>query len=364
MTHPILQEDIESIFKIVGNDLTRLQGKRVLITGGTGFIGTWLLETIFWLNKNCNQPCKVYVPTRSPEAFACKAPHLASNSEIVLLPGDIADFKYPDDDCNFIIHAAAPGEPRSLIHDSLGVVETIVRGTRRVLELATQKNVEGFLFVSSGAVYGVQPPDLGRIPEDYLGAPDVTSILSAYGEAKRYAEMLCTLYHQKYGLPIHIARPFTFIGPYQDLNAGFAITDFIRDGLQGGPLMILGDGTTVRSYCYAADMTAMLWKILMKSPVGRAYNVGSDESISILELANKVISFLDPSVEVIVMSKPNFKPKPARYVPDINRGRLELCINVHTNIDKAIQHTLAWFSEANIGMARFFSGSLESGNKL
>jgi len=342
LTHPIVQEDIEFIFKIIGNDFNRLQGKRLLIAGGTGFIGTWLLETISFLNKNCNQPCKVYVPTRNPNAFARKAPHLAANPGIVLLPGDIADFHYPDDECDFIIHAAAPGEPRALIHDSLGVAETMVRGTCRVLELATQKNIEGFLFVSSGAVYGVQPPDLEKIPEDYLGAPDVTNIRSAYGEAKRYAEMLCTLHHQRYGLPIHIARPFTFVGPYQDLNAGFAITDFIRDGLQGRPLTIQGDGTAVRSYCYAADLTAMLWKILFQSPVGRVYNVGSDESISMLELAKKVIAFLDTSVEVIVMSKLNMESKPARYVPDVNRGRSELCIDIYADIDTAIQRTLSW----------------------
>ncbi len=342
LTNPIVQEDIEFVFKIVGSDLNRLQGKRVLITGGTGFIGTWLLETISWLNKNSNRPCKVYVPTRTPEAFARKVPHLASNPEIVLFSGDIADFKYPDDDFTFIIHAAAPGEPRVLNHDSLGVAETIVRGTRRVLELATQKNVEGFLFVSSGAVYGVQPPDLERIPEDYLGAPDVTNILSAYGEAKRYAEMLCTLYHHVHGLPIHIARLFTFVGPYQDLNAGFAITDFMRDGLWGKPLMIHGDGTTMRSYCYAADLTAMLWKILLQSPIGRVYNVGSDESISILELANKVVSFLDAPVETVVMLKPDMKSKPARYVPDIDRGKTELGINICTDIDRAIQRSLSW----------------------
>lgn len=187
-------------------------------------------------------------------------------------------------------------------------------------------------------------PDLERIPEDYLGAPDVTNSRSAYGEAKRYAEMLCTLYHQRYGLPIHIARPFTFVGPYQDLNAGFAITDFIRDGLQGGHLTIQVDGTTVRSYSYAADLTAMLWKILFQSPVGRVYNVGWDESISILELANKIISFLDAPVEVEMAftSKPNMKSKPARYVPDITRGRSELSINIYTDINKAVQRTLTW----------------------
>jgi len=154
LTHPIVQEDIEFVFKIVGDDLKSLQCKRILITIGTGFIGTWLLETLSWLNEDCNQPCKVYVPTRNPEAFARKAPHLASNPEIVSLPGDIADFQYPDDECNFIIHAAAPAEPRALIHDSLGVAETIVRGTRRVLELATQKMLKGFYLSVPGRYMG------------------------------------------------------------------------------------------------------------------------------------------------------------------------------------------------------------------
>lgn len=342
MTHPIVQEDVESIFRVVGDDLNRLQGKRVLLAGGTGFIGTWLLETILWLNHNSKQPCKVYVPTRNPEAFARKAPHLAANPEIVLVQGDIADFKYPDEACDFIIHAATPAEPKVLMNDALGAAETIISGTRRVLELAAEKNIESFLFLSSGAVYGTQPPELEGMPEEYLGAPDITNIRSAYGEAKRYAEMLCTLYHQRYGVPIHIARPFTFVGPYQNLDSGFAITDFIRDGLRGAPLTIQGDGTTLRSYCHAADMTAMLWKILFQGPVGRVYNVGSDEPISILELANKVVTFLDNPVEVMVMSKPTIKSKPARYVPDINRGRLELRMNILFYIDEAIRRTLTW----------------------
>ncbi len=340
MTHPIVQEDIEFVFKIVGSDLNRLQGKRVLITGGTGFIGTWLLETISWLNRDCTQPCKVYVPTRNPEAFARKAPHLAANSEIVLLPGNIADFQYPDDECNFIIHAAAPGEPRALNHDSLGVAETIVRGTRRVLELATQKNIEGFLFVSSGAVYGVQPPDLERIPEDYLGAPDVTNIRSAYGEAKRYAEMLCTLYHQRHGLPIHIARPFTFVGPYQDLNAGFAITDFIRDGLQGRPLTIQGDGTTVRSYLYTADLAIWLWTIFFKGESCRAYNIGSEEDITIAELANTVAQSFQKPIEVTIAKSPAPNRTPERYVPSTKRAQVDLGLRQLVNIREAIERTI------------------------
>lgn len=342
MTHQIVKEDITRITKIIGDEFKRLQDRRILITGGTGFIGTWLLETIYSINKNFNLNCKAYVPTRDPDAFNRKTPHLASHSEIILLHGDIEHFEFPDVDCNYIIHAAASGDPRILNHEILSVPETIVRGTHRVLQFATKKNIESFLFVSSGAVYGVQPPDMEQISEDYLGAPDITNIRSAYGEAKRYAEMLCTLYHQKYSVPVHIARPFTFIGPYQDLNAGYAITDFICEGLQGGPLIIQGDGTTVRSYCYAADLTMMLWKILLQSPVGRVYNIGSDVSISILDLANKVISLLDDSIEVKVMSNPNFKLKPARYIPDMTRCRLELGIGNVVDIDTAIRRTLLW----------------------
>lgn len=349
MTNPIVQEDIESIFKIVGQGLNRLQGKRVLITGGTGFIGTWLLETISWLNQNCNQPCKVYVPTRNPEAFARKAPHLASNPEIVLLLGGIADFQYPDDKCDFIIHAAAPGEPRALIHDSIGVAETIVSGTRRVLEIGTQKNIEGFLFISSGAVYGVQPPDLERITEDYIGAPDVSNIRSAYGEAKRYAEMLCALYHQMHGIPIHIARPFTFVGPYQDLNAGFAITDFIRDGLQGGPLRIQGDGTTVRSYCYAADMTAMLWTVLFKGALCRPYNIGSEEEITIADLADTVAGCFQKHIDVKIAKSSDYNKPPERYVPSTRRAREECGLRQIISLKDGIQRTILEYQKVLIG---------------
>jgi len=157
--HPIIQQDIEQVAKTVGTSLDRLRGKRLLITGGTGFIGTWLLETISWLNDRWDHPCRVYVPTRSPETFIRKVPHLV-RADIVLLPGNVRAFEYPDDRCDMIIHAAAPADPYTLDRDPLGVATTIVDGMRRVLELAAHKQVESFLFVSSGAVYGLQPPEL------------------------------------------------------------------------------------------------------------------------------------------------------------------------------------------------------------
>jgi len=345
--HVIIQQDIGHVIQVVGDSLNRLRGKRLLVTGGTGFIGTWLLETVSQINEEWDQPCRVYVPTRNPEGFARKAPHLAARLDITLLPGDVCSFEYPDDACDFIVHAAAPADPLTLLRDPLGVAETIVDGTQRVLELAARKKVASFLFVSSGAVYGIQPPDLERVPEDYAGGSNIASPGSAYGEAKRYAEMLCALYHQNSGVAVRIARPFTFVGPYQDLNAGFAVTDFIRDALQGLPLHIQGDGTTVRSYYYASDLAAALWRILLDGPVGRAYNVGSDEPISILELARKIILILGTPTEIIVGGKPVPGKRPHRYVPDISRGRSELGLPVGTGLEEALRRTLDWTRETH-----------------
>jgi dTDP-glucose 4,6-dehydratase len=342
--HPIVEQDIAQVAQTVGTSLDRLRGKRLLITGGTGFIGTWLLETISWLNERWDQPCRVYVPTRSPGRFIRKVPHLV-RTDIVLLAADVRAFEYPDDRCDMIIHAAAPADPRTLDRDPLGVAMIIVDGTRRVLELAAHKQVESFLFVSSGAVYGLQPPELERVPEDYVGGPDLANPRSAYGEAKRYAEVLCTSYYEKFGVPIRIARPFTFIGPYQDLDAGFAVTDFLKEGLQGLPLHIRGDGTTVRSYCYASDMVVALWQVLLNGAVGRAYNVGSDEPISILDLARMVVSALAMPVDIVVSRKPVPGHKSPRYVPDITRGRSELGLVPTVGPDEALRRTLQWTRE-------------------
>jgi dTDP-glucose 4,6-dehydratase len=343
--HPIIEQDIAQMAQRVGTSLERLRGKRLLITGGTGFIGIWLLETVSWLNDQWDQPCRVYVPTRNPERFIRKVPHLV-RTDIVLLPADVRAFKYPDDRCDMIIHAAAPADPLTLASDPLGVAKTIVDGTQQALELAAKKQVESFLFVSSGAVYGLQPPELERMPEDYVGAPDSANPRSAYGEAKRYAEVLCALYCEKFGIPIRIARPFTFVGPYQDLEAGFAVTDFLKAGLQGLPLRIRGDGTTIRSYCYASDLMVALWKILLTAPAGRAYNVGSEEPISIFELAHRVAAVLDGPIEISVASAPAQNRQPSRYVPDMSRGKAELSLTVEVNLQEALMRTVSWMRDA------------------
>ncbi|CAG0936774.1 dTDP-glucose 4,6-dehydratase [Thermoflexales bacterium] len=341
---PRVSQDVRLAVQLIGSNLLRLNGKRMLITGGTGFLGTWLIEMLAWFNSQCDRACQIDVLTRRPENFAQKAPHLAARSDIHLLSGDVQQFT-SDRPYDFIIHAAAPADSGSRQQGPLQVATTIVEGTRRILEFASHTNVEGLLFVSSGAVYGTQPPTLSHIPEDYAGGLTISNPRAAYGEAKRYAELLCTLYCSHFGVPVRIARPFTFIGPYQDLDSGFAVTDFLRDGLRGCPLRVWGDGTTIRSYYYAADCVVALLKVLLEAPIGRCYNVGSDEALSILAVAHKVVAALGVPLEIIVAQQPDPGALPARYTPDISRGQHELGLKVWTDFDDALRRTVDWFRQ-------------------
>jgi len=220
-----------------------------------------------------------------------------------------------------------------------------VEGTRRVLEFARQSGVRRFLFTSSGAVYGRQPPDLKRIPEDFTGGPDPTDTQSAYGipgEAKRAAESLCALYSRQFGLETVIARCFTFVGPHLPLDGKFAVGNFIRDALAGGPIRVSGDGTPMRSYLDAVDLTIWLWTILLRGRPHRAYNVGSASPISIAGLAELVAQQVSPYCEVYITAQPDPARRAQRYVPDVTRVRSELKLAETVDLVAAVRRTIAW----------------------
>jgi len=220
--------------------------------------------------------------------------------------------------------------------------DTIIEGTRYVLDLAKEKKVKSFLFTSSGAVYGKQPSEMTHISEDYNGAPDCLNPKSAYGEGKRAAEMLCTLYFNQYSVPVKIARCFAFVGPYLPLNAHFAIGNFILNTLNGQNIIIKGDGTPYRSYLYAADLITWLLTILLKGENNKAYNVGSDRDITIKELAEKIQSF-NTKIKVRVLKEAYNKVNVERYVPSISLIKDELSLNISYNLVKSIKRTINYY---------------------
>jgi len=329
--------DLEHILAHTRELWDELRGQTIFITGGTGFFGAWLLESFVHANETLGLQARAVVLTRNPEAFAVKSPHLAARVE--LIQGDVRGFRFPAGTFSHVIHAGttsgSPVEPGETF-------DTILGGTRRTLEFAATHGTRKLLFVSSGAVYGRQPAELPHVGEDYLGAPDPLDATSAYGEGKRAAELLCGLAGRQHGFEIKVARCFAFVGPHLPLDAHFAIGNFIRDGLRGGPIRVGGDGTPLRSYLYAADLAVWLWTILFQGAAGAAYNVGSEEALCISAVAKTVAGTFEPAPAVVV-AKAAIPGAPAqRYIPSTARARRELSLAQWIDLPEAIRRTARW----------------------
>ncbi len=319
-----------------------LRGQRIFITGGTGFFGRWLLESLARADDALNLQVTACVLTRDPAAFQTKAPHLASHRAVCLHPGDFTTFEFPGGVFHSVLHAAA--EPGFTPHAGapLGIYDANVRGTRRVLDFARASGAKRFLFTSSGAAYGPQPSEMTHIPEEYAGAPDTMDGTSAYGQSKRACEFMCAMYARQYGFAAPIARCFTFAGPHLPLDLNFAIGNFLRDALQGCPIQVAGDGTPHRSYLYAADLAVWLWTILLRGESCCLYNVGSSVDISIADLARKIAAIVAPGVPVKIARKLVPGAPVSRYVPSVERAGSSLGLKVRIPLDEAIERTAEW----------------------
>jgi nucleoside-diphosphate-sugar epimerase len=336
-----LATDLDHILTHTEGLWDELRGQRLFVTGGTGFFGTWLLETFVWANDRFGLGASATVLTRDPGAFRAKAPHLGYRQAIRFHVGDIRAFTFPPPGYSHVIHAATPASAALNDDDPLLMADTIIEGTRRVLDCAVACGARKFLLTSSGAVYGPQPPDLANVSEQYTGGPDPTDPRSAYGEGKRLSELLCAIYHRQHRVEAKIARCFAFVGPYLPLNLHFAIGNFIRDGMQGRIVEVRGDGTPVRSYLYVADLMVWLWTILFRGEPCHPYNVGSEESLSIADLAREVAITLGPGREVRIHGTPN-AGLPQRYVPSTARARTELALQQWVPLSAAIRRTAEW----------------------
>ena len=337
-------EDLDRVIEAVGPRWERLRGQRILLTGGTGFVGKWLLATFLHANRCLGLGARLVALSRSPESFLQEFPELRDADEIQWLEGDVRDFM-PEVaiDCAYAIHAATDVVATST---PLEILETCATGTRRVLDaMATGRAARRVLLLSSGAVYGRPPPELAVIPESWTGAPPPLAPTSAYGEGKRVSELLGAMAAAACpGLEVSIARCFAFVGPHLPLDKHFAIGNFINAAMRGEDIRIQGDGTPLRSYLYAADLAHWLWVLLFDAPNARAYNVGGAESLSIGELAHRVNRVLGGGGKVHIAQTPPLGTRPQAYVPAIDRIATELKLKQTIDLDEAIRRTARWAS--------------------
>ncbi len=339
----LAKRDLDFICDATEDLWEQFRGERLFLTGGTGFFGRWILESFAAANRRFSLRSNVLVLTRSPEKFAHACPHLVEDAAINLWQGDMQDFRFPDGDFRFVMHAAADVSAARGQAGTKGtaLLATTFDGTRRTLDFAVSHGTQRYLMVSSGAVYGPQPSNLSHIPESYNGAPDTCLPGSAYGEGKRASEALCTAYASA-AMECPIARPFAFIGPYLPTDQGFAIGDFIRNAITGRPIEIRSDGTALRSYLYAADLAVWLWTMLVKAPSVVPVNLGSARAVSIRELAAEVAEVVSPGLPVVVagVAKPD-TPR-AQYVPDVTRAEQLLGLRQTVSLRDAIERTASW----------------------
>lgn len=319
----------------------QMRGQKLFLTGGTGFFGAWLVESFLYINQALTLNAEVTVLTRSSEAYLKRLPHLHGQAGLVFQQGDVRDFPFPEGRFRFILHAATAASARQLADEPHQMLSTILLGTERVLSFAAHAQTEKLLFTSSGAVYGRQPAELSHVPEGYLGAPDPLLAASVYGEGKRAAELMCALAESE-RLQVKIARCFAFLGPHLPLDTHFAAGNFLRDALASQSISIASDGSSLRSYLYASDLAIWLWTMLFVAPSNRAYNVGSEDAVSIRNLAAIIARTSDPLLSVNIAQVQESGAVVQRYVPSTARAQSELGLKQTVSLEDGVRRTLAW----------------------
>jgi dTDP-glucose 4,6-dehydratase len=242
----------------------------------------------------------------------------------------------------YVIHAAASPDRREHATQPLRIIENIYRGTLSVLEASLRLPVlNKFLFISSNNIYG-QVDTTSKITENAIGFIDCNSINAAYAEAKRLAETVCAIYRNQQKLPVVTVRPFAFTGPYQDLEKPWAINNFMRDAILGGPIRILGNVNTVRSYLYGSDAAFWLLAILSSSKPATTYNLGGEEGVTIEKLAEKIATNFHQKIDIHIKSDKDDKAHYSVSIPDLTTLKKDIPVQQAITLDEAIKNTLAW----------------------
>ncbi len=320
-----------------------LRNEHLLITGGTGFVGTWITELLTFINDRHGLKIKIILLSSHATDFGKKAPHLALRPDVSIIQQDVRNIIDLPKEVSWIIHAAGSPDNRQHASDPLQVIGVISKGTAAVLEAATRlPDLKKFLNLSSGLVYGPQPWDLKGLSEDCFSGLDCALVSAGYSEGKRFGETLCATYRNQHRLPIVNARPFAFLGPYQYLDRPWAINNFINDSLRGGPIRIQGDGKTVRSYMYASDMAWWLINILVRGIVGKSYNVGSPYEISLAQLAEIIANNFTVRPKIVLGASSDQNLRRSKFVPDVSLSINTLNLKISVDLDTAIRRTILW----------------------
>jgi len=355
----VTNKDLEYIYSNLKEEFACLSDKRLLVTGGAGFLGHYLVQAVLYWNKRTDEALSIQLTVydnyiRGVPAWLTK---LEGDKNLILikhditnpLPQDIGDFQY-------IIHAASIASPTYYRMHPIETMDANVNGLRTLLEYCRQqkekdKPVEGFLFFSSSEIYGDPSPENIPTPESYHGNVSCTGPRACYDESKRYGETLCVNFARQYDLAIKIARPFNNYGPGLKITDRRVLPDFAWDVLAGRDIVMLSDGSPTRTFCYIADAIVGYYRILVKGRSGEAYNIGVEQpEISIADLAERVMglasdlfNYKGKVVRQVSLDQDYLADNPNRRCPMIAKARAELGYNPSISLDEGLRRSLIWY---------------------
>ena len=349
MIDGMIQKDIETIVASIGfNFFSQLAGKTILLSGANGFVPSYLADTILYLNQTIlrKDPAKLILLTRNHITKRGRLSHCLDESNVKLWVGDVTKVILPwTDKVDIIIHAASKASPKDYLSRPIVTAEVNVFGTQRLLDYGARKKVAKFLFISSGEIYGNPDPAHVPVKETYNGNVDPMGPRSAYQESKRFAETLCRLYYDVHGLNTVVARLFHTYGPRLDLDDGRVVAEFIRRALAGEDIEIV-DSNSIRTFAYISDSVEALWRLLLVGePWGQAYNIGSEEEITIMDLAKLIIKISGSSSKIISVpngSIPHLAGTPDKTTPCTKKIESLGQIN-KVGLEEGIVRLIEWY---------------------
>jgi UDP-glucuronate decarboxylase len=351
--------DLDEILGAVGEDLGRLSGRRLLITGGAGFLGYYMVQApLHWNDRNPSQPpIRVVVLDNFYRGEPTWLSRLDHRADLVVqqhdirrdLPGDLGEV-------DFIFHAAGIASPTYYRKHPIETMDANINGLRYLLDHAVDqgrsgRRVEGFVFFSSSEIYGDPDPDHIPTPETYRGNVSCTGPRACYDESKRYGETLCVNFAGQHGITVTMARPFNNYGPGMKITDGRIIADLFRNVFEGRDLILLSDGSPTRTFCYVADAVAGYFLILLKGRPGEPYNIGADTpEVSMANLAERVsyqgqnlVEYGGRIVRGASTEAAYLVDNPRRRCPDITKARSELGFSPSVSLDEGLRRTLRWY---------------------
>lgn len=345
----VVEEDLERIIELVGDDFKKLAGKTLLISGGAGFIGSYIISVIHLLNKKkFLKPCKVicldnYITGSKKVPFRIKG-----SKQISFVRHNVIKPFKTKEKIDYIIHAAGIASPIYYKQSPLETIDVTIQGVRNLLELAKQKKVKSFLYFSSSEIYGDPDPKFLPTPEHYRGHVSSTGPRSPYDESKRLGETICIVYRSLYQLPVKIVRPFNVYGPGMKPTDYRVIPMFLARGFSGKPLPVHHPGRQTRTFCYISDAVTGFLKVLLSDRHGEVYNVGSDDGeMTMLDLANKVSKIIGGNIKIKKIPYPISYPadEPQRRRPDLSKIKKHLGYRPRVSLDDGLRRFISWYRE-------------------